>query len=258
MKRMRRPITLIALTLAVVITTSAFAQSTQHVRDLSFASDSQTVPVVANVPGLGGTFQSYLAIFNPTSAGFAVTASLYDANGTKRTAVIPLAPGELKTYTNFLDAVFNGFTGGGAVTFVSPDTAGGTRNNRFIVNTEVRTAGTHYSTAVPVLEFAGTNSRSFAPGVTVDSSTRTNVGCFDQSGAANTVMATILDSSGQQTLGSVTLNLAANGWRQTAVTTIVNAGNVQFDPSDSAVCYAVVVDNSTNDGRFISAAEYKP
>ena len=255
---MRKQISLMVLTLAAVITTSAFAQPVQHARDLSFASDSQTVPVVANVPGQGGTFQSYLAIFNPTSSAYSVTATLFDAAGTKRTALIPLAAGELKTYTNFLDAVFNGFSGGGAVTFVSPDSTGGTRNNRFIVSTEVRTAGARFGTTIPVLEFAGTSSRSFAPGVTVDSNTRTNVGCFDQSGAANSVKATILDNTGKQTLGSVTLNLAANGWGQTAVTTIVSGGYVQFDPTDSAVCYAVVVDNATNDGRFISAAEYKP
>jgi hypothetical protein len=242
--------------MAALITTSAFAQ--QRVRSLAFASDFQTVPVVANVSGIGGNFQSYLAIFNPTSSAFSVTATLYDLNGTKRTALIPLAAGELKTYTNLLDSVFSGFSGGGAVTFTSPDTSGGTRNNRFIINTEVRTAGTRYSTAIPVLEFAGSASRSFAPGITVDSNTRTNVGCFDQSGAANSVKATILDSTGTQTIGTVTINLAANGWRQTSVNSIVTNGNVQFDPSDSAVCYAVVVDNATNDGRFISAAEYKP
>jgi hypothetical protein len=238
------------------ITTSAFAQ--QHVRSQAFASDFQTVPVVANVGGIGGAFQSYVALFNPTSSAFSVTATLYDSTGTKRTALIPLAAGELKTYTNFLDTVFNGFAGGGAVTFTSPDTSGGTRNNRFIVNTEVRTAGTRYSTPIPVLEFSGSGSRSFAPGITVDSNTRTNIGCFDQSGAANSVKATILDNTGKQTIGTVTLNLAANGWGQTAVTSIVSNGNIQFDPTDSAVCYAVVVDNATNDGRFISAAEYKP
>src|SRR3954452_1671506 len=251
-----RRISLMVLTMAALITTSAFAQ--QHVRNLAFASDFQTIPVVANTPGIGGTFQSYVALFNPTSSAFSVTATLYDANGTKRTALIPLAAGELKTYSNFLDAVFSGFTGGGAVTFSSPDTSGGTRNNRFIVNTEVRTAGTRYSTAIPVLEFAGSGSRSFAPGITVDSNTRTNIGCFDQSGAANSVKATILDNTGTQTLGTVTINLAANGWRQTAVSSIVSNGNIPCDPTDSAVCYAVVVDNATNDGRFISAAEYKP
>lgn len=251
-----RRISLMVLTMAAVITTSVFAQ--QHVRSLAFASDFQTVPVMANVPGIGGAFQSYVALFNPTSSAFSVTATLYDATGTKRTALIPLAAGELKTYTNFLDAVFNGFIGGGAVTFTSPDTSGGTRNNRFIVNTEIRTAGTRYSTTIPVLEFAGSGSRSFAPGITVDSNTRTNIGCFDQSGAANSVTATILDSTGKQTIGTVTLNLAANGWGQTAVSSIVSNGNVQFDPTDSAVCYAVVVDNATNDGRFIASAEYKP
>src|SRR3954467_10148860 len=162
-----RRISLMVLTLAALMTTSAFAQ--QHVRAQAFASDFQTIPVVANVGGIGGSFQSYVALFNPTSSAFSVTATLYDATGTKRTALIPLAPGELKTYTNFLDAVFSGFTGGGAVTFSSPDTSGGTRNNRFIVNTEVRTAGTRYSTAIPVLEFAGSGSRSFAPGIPVAS-----------------------------------------------------------------------------------------
>jgi hypothetical protein len=252
-----RRISLMVFTMAAVISTSAFAQQ-QHVRGLAFASDFQTVPVVANVPGIGGAFQSYVALLNPTSSAFSVTATLYDATGTKRTALIPLAGGELKTYNNFLEAVFNGFSGGGAVTFSSPDTSGGTRNNRFIVNTEVRTAGTRYSTSIPVLEFAGSGSRSFAPGITVDSTSRTNIGCFDQSGAPNSVKATVLDSTGKQTIGTVTLNLAANGWGQTAVTSIVSNGNIQFDPTDSAVCYAVVVDNATNDGRFISAAEYKP
>jgi hypothetical protein len=238
--------------------TSAYSQAAGHIRPLAFASDFQTVPVMANAPGVGGTFQSYVAILNPTANAYSVTVSLYDGSGTKRTALIPLAAGELKTYTNFLDAVFNGFTGGGAVTFQSPDSAGGTRNNRFIVSTEVRTGGARYATTVPVLEFPGTGSRSFAPGITVDSTSRTNIGCFDQSGFANSVKATIFDSTGKQTLGSVTLNLAANAWGQTAVSTIVSGGFVQFDPTDAAVCYAVVVDNGTNDGRFISAAEYKP
>src|SRR4051795_414485 len=86
-----RRISLMVFTMATLITTSAFAQ--QHVRNLAFASDFQTIPVVANTPGIGGTFQSYVALFNPTSSAFSVTATLYDANGTKRTALIPLAAG---------------------------------------------------------------------------------------------------------------------------------------------------------------------
>jgi len=254
---MKRLVWLTAMALAVA--TSALAQSEKmQRRGQDFASDTQTVPVMANTAGVGGaTFQTYVAILNPTASAFAVNVSFYDGTGTKHDAQISLAAGELKTYPNFLDAVFH-VTGGGAVTFTTPDTAGGTRNNRFVLTTEVRTAGSHYGTSIPALEFAGSGSPSFAGGVTVDANTRTNVGCFDQSGAPNHVKATILDSTGQQTLGSVDLNLFAHGWGQTAVNTIVSSGYVKFQPDDSAVCYAVVVDNTTNDGRFISAAEYRP
>ena len=43
-----------------------------------------------------------------------------------------------------------------------------------------------------------------------------------------------------------------------AVTATVVGGYVQFDPTEAAVCYAVIVDNATNDGRFLAATEYKP
>ncbi len=255
---MTRLLCLTAIALAAVAAPAFAQQGRRAVADSSFASDFQTVPVMGNTAGFGGaTFQTYVAILNPTASSFSVDVTLYDTAGTKHNATITLAAGELKTYQNFLSEVFQ-YTGGGAVTFKAPDSTGGTHNNRFILSTEVRTGGTHFSTPVPALEFAGSSSPSFAAGVTVDSSTRTNVGCFNQSDGANQVRATIYDNSGKQVIGSVTLNLAPNAWGQTAVTSIVSGGYVQFAPSDSAVCYAVVVDNSTSDGRFISAAEYRP
>ncbi|HXH94881.1 MAG TPA: hypothetical protein VNN25_25130 [Thermoanaerobaculia bacterium] len=253
---MKRLASLLAITMAV-ITLPALAQArVPHAQ--GFASDFQTVPVMGNVPGIGSTFQTYVAILNPTSSAYSIQASLFDASGVRHDAVITLAAGELKTYPNFLDAVFSGFVGGGAVTFRSPDSAGGTRNNRFIIDTEVHTSGTRLGTSIPALEFAGTSSRSFSPGVTVGAASRTNIGCFDQSGAVNSIKATVLDSTGTQTLGTQTLTLGANAWGQTALTTIVSNGTVQFDPSDSAVCYAVVIDNISNDGRFVAASEYRP
>ena len=230
----------------------------QSVKRLDFASDFQTIPVMGNTPGaFGSTFQTYVALLNPTSSSYTIQASLWDATGTGHNASITLAAGELKVFQNFLAEVFN-FTGGGAVTLKAPDSAGGTHNNRFIISTEVRTSGTHFSTTIPALEFAGSNSRSFASGVTVDSSTRTNVGCFNQSDVGNLVRITVLDASGKQTLGTNTLSLPANGWGQTGISTIVSNGYVQFDPAEAAVCYAVIVDNTTSDGRFVSATEYRP
>ncbi|HVE71862.1 MAG TPA: hypothetical protein VNI54_10875 [Thermoanaerobaculia bacterium] len=217
----------------------------------TFASEQQTVPVVANVTGIGGKFVTWLGILNPTSTAYSVTASLYDANGTKRDAMINLAAGELKTYDNFLETVFAGYSGGGAVTFRAPSSA-----NRFIVTSEVRSGG--YSTPVATIDFPGSGSRSFSAGVSVDATSRTNIGCFNQSAAANTITATVYDKSGTQTLGTVTLPLVANAWGQTNVPVVVSDGFVRFAPQDAALCYAVVVTNQTNDGRYLPAAEYQP
>jgi len=249
----------IAFALAVVVAMPALSQTARRATEMdSFASDFQTVPVMANTQGVGGAiFQTYVSLLNPTSSTFAVEATLFDAAGVKHNATITLAGGELKTYNNFLNDVFH-YAGGGAVTFRSADTAGGTRNNRFIVNTEVRTEGASYSTPVPTVEFAGSNSKSFSPGITVDGTSRTNVGCFNQAGVTNVIKATVLDGSGTQTLGTATLNLPPNAWGQTAINAIVSNGYVRFEPAEAAVCYAVVVNNSTNDGRFITAAEYTP
>ncbi len=244
----------IFLTALILIAAAMPGFSQQRAVPLDFASDFQTVPVMANTTGIGGAqFRSYVAILNPTSTAFSVEATLYDATGTPRNATISLAAGEQKTFTNFLLTVFN-YTGGGAVTFRSPSTIGG--SNRFIISTEVRNG--QYGTTVPAIEFAGSNSRSFSAGVTVDSTSRTNIGCFNQSDAINVIAAKVLDKSGQMTLGTLSLTLGPKAWGQTAVSTIVSDGIIQFDPAENAVCYAAVVNNTINDARYISAVEYEP
>ncbi len=245
----------ILIALAMLLALPAVAKSAP--RADGFASDFQMVPVMGNLPGAGSVFQTYVALLNPTSSSFPVTVTLYDPNGAKREAVINLAAGELKTYENFLDAVFQ-YTGGGAVTFLASESAGGTHNHRFIVSVEVRTSGTRYSTPVPTVDFAPSSSRSFAPGIAVNTATRTNIGCFNQSDAANTVTADVYDLTGTQKVGTVTLNLAANAWGQAPVSDVVANGYVRFTPTEAAACYAVVVDNATGDGRLIPAIEYQP
>lgn len=232
-----------------LIALPAFAQ---RARSQNFASDFQTIPVMANVTGVNNVrFHSYVALLNPTSSAFSVEATLYDANGTTRTAQIQLAAGEQKTYVNFLETVFQ-YVGGGAVTFRSPNA-----NNRFIVGSEVRTTPGSYSTMVPPLEFAGSNSRAFAEGISVDAGSRTNIGCFNQSGVANNIAVTVYDNN-HVAIGTTSLNLAAHAWGQTAITQVVPNGYIQFDPAEAAVCYAVVVSNANGDGRFINATEYLP
>lgn len=241
---------LIVLFACAVMALPMLAQ--RRVRTTNFASDAQTVPVMANVTGVGGArFHSYVALLNPTDAAFDVEAILHDANGTTTNAIIHLAAHELKTYDNFLDAIFH-YSGGGAVTFRS-----GSPHQRFILGTEVRTTPGGYSTMVPPLEFAATSSRSFAAGITTGSASRTNIGCFNESNAMNTIRATVYDRAGVQA-GTVTMTLAAGAWGQAPVTSVVSDGFIRFEPAEPASCYAVVVNNATNDGRYIAATEYMP
>jgi hypothetical protein len=252
---MKKLLALTALALAVALPT--FAQHAPRAASQNFASDFQTLPVVANLPGVGSTFQSYVSVFNPTATAFSVTATLYDNAGATKTATINLAAGEVKAFDNFLNDVFQ-TTGGGAVTFSAPSSTGGTHNNRFVIDSEVWTSGTRYGTSIPALEFAGSSSRSFAAGISVDASHRTNAGCFNQSDSANNIAVTVLDASGATTVGTTSINLAAHAWGQVPILSVVTNGTLRFTPTDSAVCYAVTVYNATNDGRFINASEYQP
>lgn len=252
---MTRLLRSIAFTVAAATFAAAplLAEPTRRPATHEFASDFQTVPVMGNTPGLQGAhFQTYVALLNPTDASFPVDVTLYKPSGATQMKTIALGPGELKTYPNFLDAIF-GYTGGGAVTFRSPNPA-----NRFIVDAEVWTSGgQRYGTDIPSLEFAGSASPSFTPGITNNATTRTNVGCFNQSGVTNNIGIRVRDNAGT-TVSTRSLTLPAHGWGQVGVGGVVVDGYVEIEPEDAAVCYAVVVDNETNDGRFISATEYTP
>src|SRR5437868_3959679 len=100
---------LVWLTAMALVAVTALAQPATHARARQdFAFDTQIVPVMANTTGFGGVmFQMYVVILNPIATAFPVNVSFYDAIGTKRDAQINLVVGELKMYTNFLDAVFH-------------------------------------------------------------------------------------------------------------------------------------------------------
>lgn len=244
---MKRLIVLLAL---AALALPSFAQDLRRARVTNFASEFQTLPVVANVTGIGNAkFESYVALMNPTSHSFPVEVTLYDANGNEHEATIALGAGQLKTYANFLDDVFD-YAGGGAATFRAPDPS-----DRFILSSEVRTGG--YTTSVPALEFPGSTSPAFSPGVIVNASWRTNVGCFNQSESMNAIAVRVLDRNGM-VVGTQTMHLDGEAWGQMPIASVIVDGVVEFRPSEAAVCYAVVVSNTTNDGRFISATEYLP
>jgi hypothetical protein len=219
-----------------------------------FATDAVLVPVVVNAGGLANaTFRTHVALLNPTSHAFSLRATLHDSAGIAYHATIELPAGGLVTYENFLDELFH-FAGAGAVRLES-ENAGA--DDLFIVNAEVYTTGSgvRYGTSVAVRDGRASGASSFSAGVTIDPRSRANVGCADESGAANTVRATLVDADGHE-VSHVDVPLAANGWKQAALSGSVAGGFVRFEPHGPASCYAVVVDNGTNDGRFVAAVEY--
>jgi hypothetical protein len=83
------------------------------------------------------------------------------------------------------------------------------------------------------------------------------VGCFNDSTEPNSVVADVFDAS-NNLVNSIMLTVPAGGWAQTAIPGNVSSGYVRFRPSQSAFCWAVVVNNTTNDGHFILASEFVP
>jgi hypothetical protein len=220
-------------------------------KSYSFASNFAVVPSMANVPGpFGAVWKTKVELFNPTASDYSVQATLYGKTGQLQQKTIDLSTGQLKSYQNFLSDVFN-FGGAGAVKFDS-----GSDQNQFVLNAEVYTdtANGRYITPVPGLVFDASNAVSYSLGITVDSNNRTNIGAFNYSSSTNIVTAELYDSSGAP-ITTLTLTLAPNAWNQVAVPNNVFGGFVEFTPTLPAFCYAVVVNNTSNDGDFIQAVE---
>jgi|RhiMetdeSRZDD1v2_1073273.scaffolds.fasta_scaffold19928_4 hypothetical protein len=238
--------------LVCLMALNIFAASPQRPRQaFSFASNFAVVPSMANVPGLfGAVWKTKVELFNPTASDYSIQAALYDKTGKVDEKTITITAGQLRSYQNFLSDVF-GFGGAGAVKFDS-----GSDQNQFVLNAEVYTdtANGRYITPVPGLVFDASNSVSYSLGVSVDSNNRTNIGAFNDSSSPNTVAAEVYDSSGTL-VTTLTLNLAPNAWNQIAVPSNVSGGFIEFTPTLPAFCYAVVVNNTSNDGDFVQAAE---
>jgi hypothetical protein len=216
-----------------------------------FSSSFAVVPSTANVPGLfGAVWKTQVELFNPTTSTYSVQVSLYDKTGKVKEVSIDMAAGQVRNYANFLSDVFS-YSGAGALKFDS-----GSDQNQFVLDASVYTdtANGRYITPVAALNFDASNFASYSLGIIIDSSARTNIGAFNQTPSANTVTAELYDSSGTL-VNTFTLTLASQGWNQVAISSNVTGGYIKFIPTLPAYCFAVVVNNTSNDGNFIQAAE---
>jgi len=226
---------------------------------IQVASTSVVVPTVANVTGVtGSVFRSRIALFNPTAFTYPIQATFYDPAGNMSKVNITMASGQMRVYDNFLGDVFS-TTGAGSVRFESRLITGGSSDFQFIVNAEVWTlvGSGRYGTSVTTITGTASTSDAYSAGIRVDSDFRSNVGCFNDSGTTNLVVADVFDGAANL-VTTVTLSVPPNAWAQSAIPVSLSAGYVRFRPSQAAYCFAVVVNNTTNDGHFILASEFTP
>jgi hypothetical protein len=226
------------------------------------ASPLITIPVMTNAPGaLGGVFKTKVVVLNPTISAFPVEVSLYGGNGFVAKTTINLSAGQVRNYENFLDEVF-AYTGAGTVNFDSLSLPGGNANFKFLVSAEVYIDGqfgrykTVVSTGAP-LDPVSPTANAYSIGITVDIQNRTNLGCFNTSFSTNVISADVYDSA-NRLVTTVSMTVGGGSWTQVNLPNLVSGGYIRWRPVSAAYCYAVVVNNQSNDGTFIPAINYVP
>ena len=71
------------------------------------------------------------------------------------------------------------------------------------------------------------------------------------------INADVYDSA-NRLVTTVVLTVGGGSWTQVALSSPVSGGYIRWRPVSAAYCYAVVVNNTSNDGTFIPAINYVP
>jgi hypothetical protein len=214
------------------------------------------LPTSANVVGaFEAYFQTKVSIFNAVDATYQIRIGLSVTNGEIAHKFLTIEPGETVTFRNILKEVF-GFTGGGAI-----DLDSGNSGHKFIVSSQVyvETINGRYTTAVQFADDLGAivpSRPGYIVGMTVDFNTRTNLGCASNSPRDQTITFQPFDSDGFVLGPPFEFVLKGWGWGQYSVNGSLSNGGLQIKASDNAVCYAVEVNNKSNDGTYQLATPF--
>jgi hypothetical protein len=213
---------------------------------------------MANNPGLiGAFFKTRVSIRNVAPLNYSIQATLYNQFGKAKEATIQITNGQQLNYENFLEELFQ-YQGAGTVELDAWFAIlGGSSDNEFLVTAEVYTDSFsgRYKTIVIPADSIGTTFPAFSAAIYVDASSRTNIGCFNAGFGTNQISTELRSPSGDL-INTYQINLSENSWNQIGIGDAVTGGYIRWRPASSAYCYAVVVDNTSNDGSFIPAQEY--
>jgi hypothetical protein len=225
-------------------------------------------PSVANTQGLfNAFFKTKVTLYNPNTFDITLHVQLTTTAGTPPTQNLPLAAGSLRRWDNFLQDVFSTTGGGGLV--LTEDAS-----KPFIAVVEVYVDGPNGRFSTPVTGILTDDaivSPADAPGaifvaagIQNNAGNRANFGCLSLAPIASSVRVDFFAVVGPTlTTTSTTLNLPPLSWQQQAISIpgddiVAIFSLTTNDSSLIAYCYAVNVNNISNDGNSVVARRTPP
>jgi hypothetical protein len=214
------------------------------------------LPTSANAKGqFGSVYKTKVSIFNAVTATYSIRVGLSVGGGELTHTFITLGPGQTLTFDNILADLF-GYVGGGAI-----DLDSGVPSYQFVVNSQVYvdTTGGRYTTAVQFADDLGDivpGRPAFVVGVSINSARRTNIGCASNSPVDQTITFKAFDANYNGVGSAISFTLSAFGWAQYGVNLSLTNGGIYITATQNAVCYAVEVDNASNDGTYQLATPF--
>jgi hypothetical protein len=214
------------------------------------------LPTSANLSGAyGAIYKTKVSIFNAVNAAYQIRIGLSDGSGEIDFRYLSIGAGETVTFGNFLQDVF-GYYGAGAI-----DLDSGNANHLFIVSSQVYvdTASGRYTTAVQFADDLGAivpSRPGYVVGVSVNSFSRTNIGCASNSPYDQTITFRAFDRWGDAVGSPFSFTLRAWGWNQYSYEGGLTNGGIRIDATQNAVCYGVEVNNVSNDGTYQLATPF--
>ena len=204
------------------------------------------IPTMANSPGRFGAYYRTKVILSNFDSDLDLTIRLYGSGGLVARRNRSIEANYYWTWNNFLEEIFD-YRGAGAVEFSG--------NAPFTVSAEVYTTSSQgkYTTVVhngpaPLTPYS---LRAESVGVvTVDGSTRTNAGVFNNSNQSQTVTARVYYTASDDPDQTITFSLPPKGWAQKSVSARGERGYIFWRIPREAYLWVVSVDNQSNDGTL--------
>jgi hypothetical protein len=220
--------------------------SLQQAGPLSGTSKVALILTAANAEGLfGAVFKTRVTLLSLGAEPFSVHLQVLPAAGASGPSrTVTLSPASTTSFEDLLGTL--GYRGGAGIAVTYPI------DQSLLITAEVYADSPdgRYTTVIPVLTDPLNDRRFVTPGIRRSSSSRTNLACTSLDPETREASAEVHATDGAR-LDSLSLTVPAYGWAQTSIPFDVVDGYALWTFTGALQCFAVNVDNGTNDGSLI-------